>query len=170
MAPIAVRRAHASDAAALATLGAATFMETFGHLYPREDSAAYVARAYSEAACRELLADSRTACWLAVADGEAPVGYASAGYCKLPVQDLEPGAGELRQLYVKSTHQNQRLGARLFETALKWLDEHYAPLYIGVWSKNFGAQRFYRRYGFTKVGDYGFPVGKTVDHEFILKR
>ena len=41
---------------------------------------------------------------------------------------------------------------------------------LSVYSENHGAQRFYERYGFTKVGEYGFPVGKTVDHEFILKR
>jgi diamine N-acetyltransferase len=83
---------------------------------------------------------------------------------------LEPAAGELRQLYVRSAFQNRRLGVRLFDAALQWLDAHYSPLYIGVWSKNFGAQRFYGRYGFVKVGEYGFPVGKTVDREFILRR
>jgi diamine N-acetyltransferase len=39
-----------------------------------------------------------------------------------------------------------------------------------VWSENLGAQRFYGRYGFDKVGEYGFVVGKTIDREFILKR
>ena len=43
-------------------------------------------------------------------------------------------------------------------------------LWIGVWSQNFGAQRFYARYGFGKVGDYEFPVGRVRDHEFILRR
>jgi RimJ/RimL family protein N-acetyltransferase len=39
-----------------------------------------------------------------------------------------------------------------------------------VWSENFGAQRLYARYGFTRVGDYFFPVGEHRDHEFILRR
>jgi RimJ/RimL family protein N-acetyltransferase len=39
-----------------------------------------------------------------------------------------------------------------------------------VWSENHGAQRFYAREGFEKVGEYGFKVGRTVDHEFILRR
>ncbi len=57
------------------------------------------------------------------------------------------------------------------DVALTWLTEQQcSPLYIGVWSENSGAQRFCGRYGFVKVGEYGFPVGKTVDHEFILKR
>ena len=43
-------------------------------------------------------------------------------------------------------------------------------LWIGVWSKNFGAQRFYERLGFAKVGEYEFPVGQTRDQEFILSR
>ena len=43
-------------------------------------------------------------------------------------------------------------------------------IWIGVWSENFGAQRFYERQGFAKVGEYGFHVGRTVDREFILRR
>jgi len=43
-------------------------------------------------------------------------------------------------------------------------------IWIGVWSQNFGAQRFYERRGYAKVGEYGFQVGGTTDHEFILKK
>ena len=165
-----IRRASNEDAAAIAHLAEATFTETFGHLYPPEDLAAYVASAYTADICRAALADPRMAYWLADAEGEPAVGYALAGYCKLPVERLEPNAGELRQLYVRSAYQSKGLGARLFEAALQWLEACYSPLYIGVWSKNHGAQRFYGRYGFVKVGEYGFPVGKTVDLELILRR
>ena len=165
-----VRRATEKDAAGIAHLAEVTFTETFGHLYPPEDLAAYVASAYAAKACLDALSDPRMAYWLADTNGEDAVGFALAGYCKLPVEGLEPTAGELRQLYVRATYQNQGLGARLFEAALQWLEAHYSPLYIGVWSKNLGAQRFYGRYGFVKVGEYGFPVGKTVDREFILRR
>lgn len=168
--PLAVRRAAVEDAAELAQLAESTFTESFGHLYPAEDLAGYVAKTYDSTVCRELLSDPRMACWLLGNEGQAAVGYALAGYCKLPVEDLEPTAGELRQLYVRATHQQRGLGAALFETALAWLEQRYAPLYIGVWSKNFGAQRFYARYGFVKVAEYGFRVGKTVDRELILRR
>ena len=30
--------------------------------------------------------------------------------------------------------------------------------------------RLYGRHGFVKVGEYGFPVGETIDREFILRR
>jgi ribosomal protein S18 acetylase RimI-like enzyme len=169
-AQFAVRRATTDDASELAHLAEVTFTETFGHLYPPEDLASYVASAYTREACRATLADPRMAYWLLSAEGEPAVGFALAGYCKLPVANLERTAGELRQLYVRATHQKRQLGSQLFETALAWLERHYSPLYIGVWSKNAGAQRFYARYGFVKVGEYGFPVGQTIDREFILRR
>ena len=166
----AVRRATDKDAAELAHLGEVTFTETWAHLYPPADSAAYVASAFTEKACLAKLADSRMAYWLVNAEGEPAVGFAFAGYCKLPVANLEPTAGELRQLYVRAAYQKQRLGTLLFNAAVEWLEAHYSPLYVGVWSENHGAQRFYGRHGFVKVGEYGFPVGKTVDREFIFKR
>jgi ribosomal protein S18 acetylase RimI-like enzyme len=165
-----IRRAEASDAARLAQLGATTFTETFGHLYPPEDLHAYLSSAHSAAAWTRVLADPQRAVWLAELDG-APIAYILVGACKLPVKDLEPEAGEVQQLYVLARYHNHKLGTRLMDTGLAWLESHgRQPLYIGVWSENFGAQRFYARYGFSKVGDYGFPVGNTVDHEFILKR
>lgn len=63
------------------------------------------------------------------------------------------------------------VGTRLMDTGLEWLaSQGRSPLYIGVWSENYGAQRFYARNGFSQVGEGGFPVGSTADREFILKR
>ena len=170
-APLTIRRAGLADAAALAVVTERTFTETFGHLYPPEDLAEYIRGTCTPESCRKLLNDPKIGVWLIGADRAAPVGYVTAGSCKLPVENREPNAGEIRQLYVLATHQNQRLGARLLDVALEWLvEQNFSPLYIGVWSENHGAQRFYGRYGFKKVAEYGFPVGKTVDHEFILKR
>jgi ribosomal protein S18 acetylase RimI-like enzyme len=170
-APISIRRARLSDAAAVAQVSAATFTETFGHLYPPEDLAEYLGRVCTTEAYSQVIAEPTSAIWIAAADNAAPVGFAFAATCKLPVENLEPTSGEIRQLYVLATHQSQRLGANLMDAALTWLaEQRRTPLYIGVWSENLGAQRFYERYGFRKVGEYGFPVGTTVDHEFILKR
>jgi len=166
-----IRRATPDDASTLAALGAATFSETFGHLYPPEDLQAFLAGSHSVEAWTRTLADSQRAVWVVELADATAIGFIVVGACKLPVENREPIAGEIQQLYVLSRHHNLRLGSRLMDVGLKWLEEHgRTPLYIGVWSQNFGAQRFYRRYGFDKVGEYGFPVGKTVDREFILRR
>lgn len=165
-----IRRAVASDASALASLGARTFTETFGHLYPREDLEGFLSNSHSVETWTRSLADQSRAVWVAML-GTEPIGFIAVGACKLPVPDREPNAGEVQQLYVLSQHQKLRLGSRLMETGLSWLGQQgRTPIYVGVWSENYGAQRFYGRYGFEKVGEYGFPVGQTVDREFILKR
>lgn len=167
----AIRRATPPDAPTLAALGAATFTETFGHLYRDADLQAFLAGTHSVAAWNSVLADPARAVWMAgLADG-TPIGFIAVGACRLPVENREPTAGEIQQLYVLADYQKLRLGSQLMDLGLEWLQvQGRTPLYIGVWSENFGAQRFYGRYGFRKFGEYGFRVGETVDREFILKR
>jgi ribosomal protein S18 acetylase RimI-like enzyme len=169
-----IRRASVADAAALSRIASETFVETFGHLYPPSDLNAYLTKTYALERCRAQLDNPAMGVWFATleaAKNAPPAGFIVVGPCKLPVKDLEPHAAEIQQLYVYAKHHNLRLGSRLMDAALAWLEsERRKPLYIGVWSQNLAAQKFYGRYGFNKVGEYGFPVGETVDHEFILKR
>lgn len=165
-----LRRATPADAEAVAAIGAATFVETFGRLYPPQDLATFLAEAHGLARTRADLADPRKAVWLAEDAGEA-IGYALAGPCDLPHPDVSPDDGELKRIYFLAQAQGGGLGGRLFETALDWLQrDGPRAVWIGVWSENLGAQRFYGRRGFSRVGEYGFRVGETVDHEFILRR
>jgi len=166
-----IRRATSADVPVLAELGAATFVEAFGHLYTKDDLAAFLSGTHSVARYARLMEEPGIAIWLATLGDTAPVGYAVVGTCKLPVENLEPNAGEVSQLYVRASAQTHGLGSRLLVTALAWLASHgRAPLYVGVWSENTGAQRLYARYGFEKIGEYRFAVGKQLDHEFILKQ
>jgi ribosomal protein S18 acetylase RimI-like enzyme len=165
-----IRRAVPDDAAMLAGLGARTFAESFGQLYSPEDLRAFLDQSHSEAAYAQSLADPRYALWIAERDGKA-IGYAQAGPCGLPHADVRPGDGELKRLYLARDAQGSGVGARLFEEALRWLErDGPRTLWISVWSENFGAQRFYARYGFAKAGEYDFIVGRQRDHEFIYRR
>jgi len=165
-----IRRATVDDAPPLSALAARTFTETFGHLSPPQDLQAFLEEAYTVERQRVILSHPDYAVWLLELDGEA-VGHAAAGPCGLPHPDVKPGDGELKRLYLVKTQQSCGWGSRLLETALAWL-EHEGPrtLWLGVWSENFGAQRFYARYGCSKVGEYDFIVGDTHDREFILRR
>lgn len=165
-----IRRAGLADAETLSAIGAETFAETFGHLYPPEDLAYFLAHAYSLDSTLADLNDPTRAAWLVEDDGRA-VGYALAGLCTLPHPDVTDDCGELKRIYLRKSHQGGGLGGRLLATSLSWL-ERAGPrqLWIGVWSENYGAQRLYGRLGFEKVGEYFFDVGETHDLEFILRR
>jgi len=170
MQDVIIRRAGPDDIQTLSQVGRATFTETFGHLYPPEDLARFLAAAYGPDYLAAALADPGRALWLVEKDGAA-VGHALAGPCDLPHPEVLPTSGEVKRLYLHRSVQGGGLGARLFETVLAWLEDNRSKdLWLGVWSDNHGAQRFYRRYGFAPVGEYGFAVGATVDREFIFRR
>lgn len=165
-----VRRATLDDAATLAELGAATFIDTFGHLYTPEDLQAFLGESHTPAAYAQVLANREYALWIAEQDGQA-VGYAQAGPCGLPHADAQPGDGELKRLYVRAGIQGGGIGRALMDAAMAWLlQDGPRTLWISVWSENFGAQRFYARYGFEFAGEYAFIVGAQRDREFMYRR
>ena len=164
-----IRKAGEEDAPALVEVGRDTFVETFGHLYPPEDLAQFLAKSYSPQAFGGYLREPGHALWLAEQDGRA-IGYVQASPCALPHPEVTPGCGEVKRLYVRQDSQGSGLGTELLTTALDWLSAPGRRLWIGVWSQNLGAMRLYARHGFERVGAYQFPVGGTLDDEFILSR
>jgi ribosomal protein S18 acetylase RimI-like enzyme len=170
-----IRRARPDEAEALARIGRATFTETFGHLYPPEDLAGFLDEAHDLESIRADLADPAKALWLVEApkdQGGEVIGYALAGGpCTLPHPDVTPDCGELKRIYVTKAWQGSGLALRLLTAVMAWLErDGPRQVWLGVWSENHRAQAFYARHGFVRVGEYGFQVGRTVDHEYILRR
>lgn len=167
---LSIRRAVSTDAATLSAIGRETFVVTFGHLYAPEDLAAFLDDSHSVQSYATLLGDPRYGLWL-LEDGARAIGFAVAGPCGLPHPDVTPGDGELKRLYLLPEAQNGGWGGKLFATAIDWLQrEGPRRLWISVWSENFGAQRFYARHGFSKAGEYEFPVGRHRDIEHMYRR
>lgn len=165
-----IRRATSDDAQALAELGTATFIESFGQLYVPRDLQAFLDESHTVAAYAKVLANPDYALWIAERDGRA-IGYAQAGSCGLPHADVKPEDGELKRLYLLRSEQNGGAGRALMDAAMAWLlRDGPRTLWLSVWSENLGAQRFYARYGFGFVAEYEFIVGEQRDREFMYRR
>jgi ribosomal protein S18 acetylase RimI-like enzyme len=164
------RPATPADAPALAKLGADTFVAAFGHLYRPEDLAAFLAEVHDEAAvAAEIAGDECT---------HRLVEHAGAlvAFCKLrhPTKFGEYSDArdpiELGQLYALPGHTGSGIGAQLMDWALEVARAggHDAVL-LSVYAENFGAQRFYQRYGFGKIADITFKVGDHLDPEYLYE-
>ena len=175
-----LRRATLEDADALSALASTCFTQTFGHLYAPDDLDRFIHEAYSPEVLRAELADPKRPTWLLFEElsmdaKTAPspahvdegsegtlIGYVTVCPAHLP----HPEVKDLLREY-----QGGGRGSRMLEHALNWLEaDGPQTLWIGVWSENYGAQKLYERYGFTKVGEYSFMVGDHADREFILRR
>ena len=156
----------------LSRLAIDTFNETFGHLYPPEDLEAFLTKSYASTQLMTEVND-QAQFWRIVFEGDEAVAYLQCGPVSLPHPDADPAReGELKRLYVHSSQQGKGLGKMLLTIAMDWMADTYPdkPQWIGVWSQNHKAQGLYGAYGFERVGEYRFPVGKTLDDEFILRR
>lgn len=167
MSAIVYRDAGAADAGALAAFAEQTFTETFGHLYPPEDLAAYVEAKYRPHVIGAEIVDAQTRYRLALR------GDAIVGYCKMGAIDMDvdvTGALELHRLYVDRDTKGAGVAQALMNDALDWARAEGARwMYLSVWENNARAQAFYRRYGFQHVGEHKFMVGRVADRDFIWR-
>jgi ribosomal protein S18 acetylase RimI-like enzyme len=165
-----LRPARPADAPALAQLSREAFVAAFGHLYREEDLAAFLAEHKTIERYEQVMADSGTRIQIAEAEGTL------AGYCQLRRPShfaSESDASnpiELQQLYTAPGMTGRGIGAALMAWALESAQKLGCDaVQLSVWSGNFGAQRFYQRYGFAKTADTEFWVGSQCDHEFLFE-
>ena len=164
------RLATPADGPALNAMARQSWVETFGAQYTAEDLAAFMADAYGpEGALIRSLSDPQVAIRLAEGDNGI-AGYATIAPNRLPAPDAEPGAQDVRQLYVLRPWQGSGVAAQLMAWAIGTARERGAPaLYLSVWEENGRARRFYQRHGFVHVGDYDFPVGNQIDRDLVMR-
>ncbi len=161
------RDATIADAAALATLGADSFVQTFGHLYTPADLTLFLAN-HTVASWSAELADPAFAVRVAEQDG-AMIGYAKLGPPHLPFTPAS-AAAELRQLYVLGPWHGAGVAAALMDWVVATARTRHADeLFLSVFTDNHRARRFYARFGFEPVGTYAFMVGTHADEDIVMK-
>lgn len=165
-----LRPAFLEDIPALAELGRSSFCAKFAHLYSAEDLDPFLEQVYSIKGVTSDFNQPNLIYQLA----EDETGL--IGFCKIARRssyaehsDAKRPMG-LNQLYTAAGRTGQGIGAALTDWALAEAREHSADaVQLSVYSENYGAQRFYARYGFTKIADIGFWVGNQRDAEFLYE-
>ena len=161
------RAATLADAPVIEQLFHQSFTDTFGHLYAREDLAAFLSKMSGDAWTEEIK-DHRFAFRLAEGS-QGTLGYAKIGPVSVPVETAVP-ALELRQLYLLPRQKGQGIGPTLLDWALAEMRERGAEeAYLSVYVDNHRARRLYERYGFEEVGSYHFMVGNHADDDRIMR-
>jgi len=164
--PFTISQALETDIPALAALASASFTRTFGHLYPPEDLASHLEAAHSQQYFLSRLGKDTI---VLAKDNAQLVGYGKYGSVTLPITPSSPQDKEIQRLYVHHDYHGKQVAAALMEAMLE--DMAALPsVYLGVYSENPRAQKFYQRYGFTKIGTYYYPVGKQRDLEWIMQK
>ena len=165
---ITLRPATKADAATLASLGARTFTDTFGHLYEPDDLDLFL-QSHAEEHWAAELCDPEFAVLLVEVSGEA-VGYAKVGPPHLPFEPRGT-AIELRQFYLIKAWQGHGLADEMMAWVIDQAEQQDGnDLYLSVFVDNHRARRFYERWGFIAEGRYAFMVGSHADEDIVMRR
>lgn len=167
-----IRPASPADARSLAKLGRESFCAAFEHLYDARDLTVFLQQVYSENVVRAEIADPAMIHRLT----QDIAGGPFTGFIKLrdpsPFADHSDAAAPLclGQLYCDPARTGQGIGTALMEWALaEARTRRCDAIQLSVYCDNVRAQRFYQRYGFSKIGDIGFWVGEQRDDEYLYE-
>mgnify|MGYP003133183103 CR=1 FL=1 len=168
---IAIRRAVPGDEAALALVGAASFLESYAGIVDGQGIVRHCQERHTPQVYARALADSAQALWLVeMAPGAAPGGYLHLASPDLPVP-TGPKDIEIKRIYVLSRLHGSGLGRRLIGTALEHARESgRTNVVLGVYKGNERALAFYGRAGFEALGERSFDVGGNVYCDWVMGR
>lgn len=158
-----IRRAVPSDAAALADLGARSFVDAFGALNRADDTAMYVAKTYGEPQQRREIEDPNGVTLLAVDDDEM-IAFSQLRRGSSPHGDVE-----LARFYVDRGHHGRGIAHSLMDATLAAARTlGGTKLWLSVWERNPRAIRFYEKRGFTDAGTQPFLVGTDLQTDRVM--
>lgn len=165
---IVIRPATPSDASNLAGIAERTFREAFAADNSAEDIDAHCASKFGAEVQRREIADPKWVTLLAEVAGEV-VGYAQLRLERATdcVQAARPA--ELHRIYVAGEWHARGVAGELMRAV------HAAAaragsdcIWLGVWERNAKAIAFYRKWGFSVVGDHVFMLGQDPQRDLIM--
>ena len=168
---VTITPAGPKDAATLAAIGAATFLEAFCEFIHGPDLILHLQRQHNSDVYRAYLQDPepRTAAWLALHETtQAPIGYALTCPPDLPVPTTERDV-ELKRIYVFSTFHGTGVATALEEAAETHARKLGAPtLLLGTHQDNERAAGFYAKRGYRMIGRRPFQIGHAIMDDVVM--
>ena len=167
-----IRQAAAGDAASLATFGRDLFIETYAHGTDPVQMRAYLDQHYTVPAVAQVLADPAITTLVVTGDGPDDwSGYAQIRSWPVPECVPDPTALQIWRFYVASRWHGRGLAGALMAACLDAMRARGAgTAWLLVWEHNARALAFYRKQGFSVVGEQIFRLADEEHLDPVLMR
>jgi ribosomal protein S18 acetylase RimI-like enzyme len=163
-----IQRATLSDAASLAVIAEQTFRETFAADNSAESINLHCAQNFSAQIQGGEISDPQLITLLAEITGEL------AGFAQLRLAHATPCVegdrpAELHRIYVSSKWHGRGAAKELMRAVYDAAAKAGSDcIWLGVWERNLRAIAFYRKCGFSVVGDHVFMLGQERQRDLIM--
>ena len=125
-----------------------TFFETFSEQNSEENMRIFLDKAYSEEKLKSEIEDKESETFLAVENSL-----------------------EIQRIYILKESKGLGIGTVFMNLAEKKARElGVSFIWLGVWEKNFPAQKFYTDKGFRRFSEHAFVLGDDIQTDFLMKK
>lgn len=160
----------AKDIQEVRTIGIKTFSESYSHLNTKEDMRSYLSKAFSYERIRTELENKKSSFYLLKRSKDV-LGYIKINFPRSRTGRNKKNCLELERMYLLKEHQGKGLGRLLLKKTIEIAVENKMNcIWLGVWSKNPDAIRFYEKNGFVKDGTRIFILGKDRQIDYIMRK
>ncbi len=162
--PFDIRRAVASDAAALTAFATRLFRATYSDDTAAADLDLYIAGAFTPDMQAAEIADPSGAVFVATTGGTL------AGYAHLIVSASQSDTALLSRIYIDAAWRGRGLAKDLLDTVVcECAARGVQYLQLTVYEKNTRAIAFYIKVGFAVTGSTTFTVGDDVQKDIVME-
>ncbi len=167
---VTIRKATKEDLPAVLQVAIASYEDAFAAFNTRENMDTFYAESYTLNKFTTEYEEPHAALLVACRD-EAIVGFARLRVNAEADGHLDGKAIELQRLYIHPDHQGIRAGALLIQRAIEYATtQQFDWMWLGVWERNFKAQKFYEKHSFIRFSEHIFQMGDDPQTDWLLKR
>jgi diamine N-acetyltransferase len=160
-----------TDVEALADIAKRIYWETFAKDNDPVELQKYLNDTFNPTQLTQLVNNPNYHIWL------ARNGEELAGYCTLRDEaakyDVIPGTHpiEIERFYLDTPYHGKGHAQQMMAFCLTQADQLGADVvWLGVWEHNPRAERFYQKFGFTRVGQHDFWIGNDCQNDWLMAK
>ncbi|MCG8700109.1 MAG: GNAT family N-acetyltransferase [Bacteroidales bacterium] len=166
---IQIKKITTNDIHQLQKISRQTFYETFVAENSKADMDKYLNENFSFDQLKTELLNEFSEFYFAMHENEV-VGYLKINLGEAQNELKDCNSMEIERIYVSKEFHGKQAGQVLFEKALEISRrENVEFVWLGVWERNYRAQRFYEKNGFIKFDKHIFMLGDDVQTDIMMK-
>ncbi len=165
-----IRRAGPGDARQLSQFAESTFRATYGAMNNAKQMAIHCQNSFGEQIQAAAISNPDMVTLLCEHEGIL-IGYAQVHWGGAPDFVSSRSPGELQRLYIGDEWHGKGVAQALMNACFEEMTKRGSDLvWLGVWERNPRAIAFYRKLGFTEVGEQIYSFGDDPQRDIVMAR
>lgn len=164
-----IRKVNIHDLESLKDLSRLTFVETYGSENTEENMRDYLGNEFSSEKLTKELTDQNVEFYFAELNGKL-IGYLKLNVGQSQTEIKDEDGLEIERIYVIKEFHGKKVGQALCNKAIELAKERNLQyVWLGVWTENPRAIRFYEKNGFVVFDKHTFMLGDDAQTDFMMK-